>query len=146
MGNQIIVFDDRKSLTKEQKDLEDNILPGDEGVASITQPTELGESLRELNSDTIDKDSRLSDIDMRSRLHHTEISSILALDSLVAFGICPLKVLVFTRIKKRLAVSQDGKGREEIVQIVGGKQEREMRSGMGGFTDRVKGFFGGGSK
>ena len=109
----------------------------------IVEPTELGESLKELNDDTLDKHSRMSGIDMRSRLHYTEISSILGVDTLVMFRLLPVSCLSFTRQKKRLAVSLSGKGREDIVNIVGGKREHEERAGSGGFMDKMKGFVGG---
>lgn len=35
----------------------------------IIQPTEMGETLKEINSDEIDPESRMSSIDMKSRLH-----------------------------------------------------------------------------
>lgn len=111
-----------------------------EGIIPINNPTELGETLKELNKDEIDYESRMSGIDMRARLYPSEISSILALDALVAFGICPTRSLAFTRQKKRLSVSQMGLGRKEIVDIVGGKRELETRSSTG-FWDTIKGKF-----
>ena len=111
-----------------------------EGTVAIQQTTELGDSLKELNKDMIDIDSRTSDIDLRSRLHPFEVSSILALDALVAFGVCPTKCLAFTRQKKRLSVSLLGKGRREIVDIVAGKRELEKESG--GFFNKMFSGFG----
>lgn len=115
-----------------------------QGTQNITEPTELGEAIRELNRDDINKDTRMSSIDMKSRLHHLEISSILAYDTLVSMKFLPIESAPFTLIKKRLAVSQDGKGREEIVRIVAGKNENDIQKGSGGFGDRLKGFFGAG--
>lgn len=113
----------------------DNVIP-------INQSSELGDSLKELNKDDIDLHSRTSDIDLRSRLHPMEVSSILALDALVAFGVCPTKCLAFTRQKKRLSVSLMGKGRQEIVEIVGGKREQDRDTGGGGFMSKMLGGFG----
>lgn len=106
----------------------------------VIDKTELGEALDHLNNDQIDEqDSRMSNIDLRSRLHHTEIASVLALDSLVSLGVLPSRCLAFTRQKKRLAVSLEGKGRLDIIEIVRGKEEREVtRSGMG----KIKSLFG----
>ena len=118
----------------------------DDGVIGINQSSELGDSLKELNLDIVEQNTRMSGIDMRARLHPLEISSILALDTLVSLGICPHKCLSFTRQKKRLSVSEDGKGREEIVEIVGGKKEQDVRSGMGGMIDRFKSNIGMGGK
>lgn len=105
----------------------------------IKQPTELGDSLKELNNDQLQLDTNMSNIDMRTRLHFMEINSILALDTLVALKVLPLRLLNYTRQKKRLNVSQDGKGRSEIVEIVGGKREHDTKSGFG---SKLGGFFG----
>ena len=59
----------------------------DDGTTAIVQPTETGEALRELNDDTLDPLSRMSAIDMRSRLHWAEIGYILQMDALVALGV-----------------------------------------------------------
>lgn len=90
----------------------------------IVQPTETGEALNQLNLDDIG-DNKLTTIDMRGRLHHAEVSFILALDALVSLKIVPSTMLSFTRRKKRLSVSVDGKGRNEIVNIVAGREEKE---------------------
>lgn len=114
----------------------------DKGITPILQPTELGDSLKELNKDDIEVTTRMSGIDMRARLHPIEIASILALDALVSLGVCPTKCLAFTRQKKRLSVSLAGKGREEIVNIVAGKREQDAKAGFSGMGDRVKNFMG----
>lgn len=139
------------SMQLEPADLDKNGITGgiesiqqkiDTGIQPVMQPTELGETLKELNLDTLDTNIRMSGIDMRARLHHSEVTSILALDALVSLGVLPTKCLVFTRQKKRLSVSLEGKGREEIVNIVAGKRELEAKSGISGVGDRVKNFFG----
>jgi len=114
----------------------------DRGVTSINQATELGESLKELNQDEIQVDTRMSGIDLRARLHPIEIASVLALDSLVGLGVVHSKCLSFTRQKKRLSVSLDGKGREEIVDIVGRKREEDSKKGSMNFGERFKNFLG----
>ena len=98
----------------------------DNGVTEVKDSSELGDALNSLNNDDIEKTSRMSGIDMRSRLHYVELSSILAIDSLVSFRFLPMSCLAFTRQKKRLAVSLNGKGRDEIVSIVHGKREGDM--------------------
>lgn len=123
------------------KDPEQTLQGNIPSVSNITSPTELGESLKELNKDSIETNTRMSGIDMRARLHPFEISYVLALDSLVALGVLPTSCLAFTRQKKRLSVSLLGKGREEIVNIVAGKREQDAKMGMN-FGDRLKGFFG----
>lgn len=116
---------------------------GDDGVTNITQNSELEGSLKELNADSIDPQTRMSQIDMRSRLHAIEISSVLAIDSLVAFGVLPQKCLTLSTQKKRLNVSEEGKGRQEMVELVAGKTERDMKMGtMGRMQEGFKNFFG----
>lgn len=102
---------------------------------NIIQPTELGETLKELNKDSLEVHTRMSGIDMRARLNSYEIMTVLALDALVALGFLPTKCLAFTRQKKRLSVSLKGLGREDIVRIVGGKVEVDSKR---------SGWFGGG--
>jgi len=94
---------------------------------NIIQPTELGETLKELNKDALELNTRMSGIDMRARLNSYEIMTVLALDALVALGFLPTKCLAFTRQKKRLSVSLGGLGREDIVRIVGGKTEVDSK-------------------
>lgn len=113
------------------------------GQTEIVQSSELGDIMKELNTDFIDKHTRMSGIDLKARLHHAEISSVLALDALVALGVCPTSCLAFTRQKKRLSVSLQGQGRKEMVDITVGKREQDARAGMGGFGDSMKSFFGG---
>ena len=114
----------------------------DIGTTPINQSTELGDTLKELNKDVVDTENRMSGIDMRARLHPLEISSILALDALVALKVMPTSCLAFSRQKKRLSVSLEGKGRDDIVNIVAGKRELDAKAGMGGFMDKAKGFLG----
>jgi len=113
-----------------------------DGIQPIVQQTELGETLQELNLDSLEKMTRMSGIDMRSRLHPAELPHILALDALVGLQVLPTKCLAFTRQKKRLSVSIKGLGRKEIVDIVGGKKDQDAKSGMGGLGDRLKGSLG----
>ncbi len=114
----------------------------DQGITTIQQPTELGDTLKELNKDDIEATSRMSGIDMRARLAPFEVQSVLALDALVSLGILPTKCLAFTRQKKRLSVSLQGLGRKEIVDIVAGKREQDAKMGIGGMGDRFKNFMG----
>lgn len=118
-----------------------------DSVTNITQGTELEGSLKELNADMINPETRMSQIDMRTRLASFEISAVLAVDSLVALGVLPQKCLPLSTQKKRLNVSEGGKGREEMVQLVAGKREQDAKmGGMGGMMGGVKSFFGVGQK
>lgn len=143
-----IIINGKKSIPRNEEDNPRNLIQNNtDGTQNIIEKTEIGEALEQLNDDKIDvSDTRMSGIDMRSRLHHAEISSVLALDALVALGICPSMSLAFTRQKKRLSVSLGGQGRDDIVNVVSGKQERENSIGRG-IADKMKGMFGmGGQK
>lgn len=114
-----------------------------ENITNITQSTELEGSLKELNADSINAETRMSAIDMRTRLHPTEISSVLAIDSLVALGVLPQRCLPLSTQKKRLNVSEMGKGRQEMVELVAGKREQDVKMGaMNRMGEGIKGFFG----
>lgn len=113
-----------------------------QSTRNITENSELGDALKELNNDSIEQDTRMSGIDLRARLHFAEIPSILGMDALVQMKILPIVCLGFTRQKKRLSVSIQGQGREDIVRIVSGKKESDIAQASGGFMDRIKGFVG----
>ena len=112
----------------------------DPGITNISQPTELGESLKELNNDDVDEE-RASGIDLRSNLHPVEVPFILAVDSLVRIGVLPVSCLSVTRQKKRIAVSINALGRGNIVDMTSGKREHDMNASSGGLVSGFKNFF-----
>jgi hypothetical protein len=103
----------------------------------LEEKTELGEVMKNLDSDEIDASTGMSSIDFNSRLRPSEIRSVIIIDELVRLGLFP-KIVGITRQKKRLSVSLEGKGREEKVRIVAG--ERDFRGG-GTIGERLKSFF-----
>ena len=115
-----------------------------DNTTNITQPTELGEAMKDLDNDDLDPSTRMSGIDMRTRLQIFETNSLWAIDSLVAMKFLPSSCLTITRQRKRLLVSLEGKGREEKVKMVVGQREQAAKEGGMGMMDKVKGFFGGG--
>jgi hypothetical protein len=119
------------------RDVPNNIMSQD--TTDIKESTELGESLKELNDDSISPNTRMSGIDLRSVLHPLELSGILAIDTLVQFRFLPVSSLSFTRQKKRLSVSQNGKGRDDIVKIVSGKRDGDQQGKGMTFIERVTG-------
>lgn len=141
-----LVFDGKKIPStppnKQQKD--DFSQYDNNSITEVNESTELGESLRELNKDTIG-DNNQSAIDLRCRLRDFEISSILTLDALVGFRFLAPGCLSFTRQKKRLSVSEKGKGREEIRDMVCGKRDNDLKAseGIGG---KLKKMFTGSNK
>jgi len=109
-------------------------------IASTQQPTELGDTLKELNSDVIDMDSNMSGIDLRSNLREIEVASLLAFDTLIALEFYPLPTLRLSRQKKRLSVSLNARGRSDIVEIT--KGERTHQKEKITFTEKIKNFMG----
>lgn len=93
--------------------------------SNIVESSDLAEVLKQLNLDSIDAKTGMTDIDMRSRLGAVEIPAILTLDSLVSMRVLPAQCLQLTRQKKRLAVSLYGQGRREIVKIATAQVENE---------------------
>lgn len=121
----------RQGVPREEHDHE-TVRSGYDGSSGIVTPresTEMGDVLENLNLDKIEDNTRMSGIDLRARLHPIEISSVLAVDSLVALRILPIECLSFSRQKKRLSVSTDGKGRQEIVDIVRSRSGDDVSSG-----------------
>lgn len=116
-----------------------------DGTANVIEPTELGESLKQLNLDDIQPGTRMSGIDMRANLHPIELSAILSVDTLVSMRFLPVDSLILTRQKKRLSVSLHGKGRNDIVAVVAGKREQEA-NGANSFMGRVANVFNGGGQ
>jgi len=104
----------------------------DNGITDIIQLTELGESLKELNQDVIEQKSRMSSIDMRAILHPFQVHPIAAFDTLASFGMITKRSLSLSRKIMRLSVSQQGKGREQIVDTVVGKRDNDIKKSGGG--------------
>ncbi len=103
MKNKITV---EKTITRKR---EVAIVQANNGIINSQEISELQGSLQELNNDTVNQNTRMSGIDLRTRLHNTEIASITVLDTLVAFNFLPMSIVPFTLQKKRLAVSLKGK-------------------------------------
>jgi hypothetical protein len=116
-----------------------------QGIAHLQQSSELAESLDKLDSDVVDPDTKMSEIDFNANLNPIEKNGYGVLDFLVSASFLPEDVQFLTRRFKRLSVSVGGIGRQQKVQMVTG--EREHQRGLGGsLMDSVRGFFGGGDK
>jgi hypothetical protein len=102
----------------------------------IQESSDISQTIQELNDDSLT--DNFSAIDMKTRLLNIEISSIIAVDCLVGMGFLPKQAGFITRSKKRLAVSLNGRGREEIVNIAGGL--RDNKAGTS-FMDKFSGMF-----
>lgn len=117
------------------------------GQTDIIQPSDMGDAIREINKDDFDNDTRMSSIDMRTRLSSFGVTSVWAMDALVSMKCFPRSCLPVTRQFKRNMISMDGLGREDIVRMMVGNLEQKAKQGTMGFVDRVKNagqtFFGG---
>lgn len=109
------------------------------GIQEIHEASDVAETIRELNDDTL-SDDKFSSIDLKTRLAEIEIGAIIAVDSLVALDFLPTEVSFITRSKKRLNVSKNGQGRSEIVQVAQGINEQSQGKSM---IDRLGNMFGG---
>lgn len=105
-----------------------NDLPNGNGILGVSESSDLKDSFKELNDDSIDKDG-FTAIDMRTRLTHTQIPSLVGLDILSIGGVYPRAFGRIGRSVKRLSVSIKGHGRKEMVDIVKGVKEQEATAG-----------------
>jgi len=149
MDRDMIIILDGVSTKLKAPDLDGDGITG--GVEDITQavgpqiisqtnPSELGDTLKELNRDDLDPTTKMSGIDMRSIIHPLDISNIASFDSLIWLDFLPVKCLAVTRKMLRLSVSQNGKGREHMVDVATGK--RMFDAAGGGAMARIKNFMG----
>lgn len=109
-------------------ELEDRIESDD--IPQI-EKTEMGEIFENLDSDKLDKDTRMSNIDFNTRLSNHEINCCTVIDELTRLSIFP-EDTALTRTKKRLNISRDGLSRQEKVTIASAGIERKSGSGMMG--------------
>jgi len=112
------------------------------GEQEIKESTEMNDIMVNLMDDSIDPQSRMSGIDMRTNLGYNEISNILSVDTLVSYRFLPVLCLALTRQSKRLKVSLKRGGRDDMVQVSVGKQERDAQKGGMGLMQRLQSGFG----
>ncbi len=124
-----------------EEEAEDVYTDFDSGTEHIIQPTELGESMRSLDDDSVNPHNRMSKIDFNARIHHTEKPSVDVFDALISMGMLTKKCQYLSIVKKRNSVSEDGKGREEKVAMVVGKREQDAKAGEG-FGQKIARFVG----
>lgn len=97
------------------------------------------ELLKEFNKDEIDNNSKMSSIDLMTRLNEVEIANLLAIDSLVSMRFLPEDMLRFSRQKKRLNISLEGKGRSEVIEIFKTPQQENEELKKKSFLSRLMG-------
>lgn len=98
----------------------------DSGVVNIKDNTELGEALEHQNKDT-ENEQRLSSVDFISRIGGMQLPSLVAVDTIASMGVISRDARIVVKNIMRKAVSLEGKGREEFVQVVVGKKESDIR-------------------
>lgn len=125
-----IILDDNEFKIKDEA-----ASSGSSDEIDIKSETELGQSLKELNKDVIEH-KNMTSIELRSRLAYIETIGIVSYNFLIAVNFLPKQLLPLTQDKMRVNVSLEGKGREEIVDIVAGKRQQESPTG---FWSRVTG-------
>lgn len=126
-----------KLIREEEKKKDTISYDPNETIQNIQEASDMAQTIKELNSDVSDKDT-FSSIDMKSRLENIEISAIICVDSLVSLDFLPVETSFITRSKKRLSVSQQGKGRGEVVAISQGMSQ--MKNGSSAW-DRIGNLF-----
>lgn len=97
----------------------------DEGIMSIKETSELGEALSLQNQDT-ENDQRLSSVDFVSRIHSFQHAPLVAVDTIASMGVISSESRMVVKNIMRKAVSLEGKGRQEFVDVVTGKTERDI--------------------
>lgn len=113
------------------------ILEQESNLMTSTTPTELGDTIREMNKDEIDIKTRMSSVDMKANISEMDLLTISAFDSLVWLECMPIECLAVTRKMLRLSVSKDALGRQNAVDIATGQRnhQREMQ------TSKLASFF-----
>ena len=111
-------------------------------ITNINQPSDLTETIKELNKDDLNPAINMSEIDFKARLKYVEMPFLIAFDGLVAFNMLPAKCLLLTRKKSRLSVSLDGMGRKEIVEIAKGYTGEPEMERPKSFGEKFKGALG----
>jgi len=106
----------------------------------FSEQTELGQVFDNLDNDNLNPKSNMSNIDFNSRLSDWEITSCLVFDELQGLGILP-KTARITRQKKRLAVSKEGLGRREKVEIASASRSAELSGKSGGILSQIGSIF-----
>jgi len=109
------------------------------GETSVNVPSDIKETLVELNADVTEKGTNMSSIDFKARITPFEERAMLVIDGLVALNAMPLECLNITRQKKRLSVSRHGEGRKEMIKAIVGNNQADEKKGI---FQKIRGFMG----
>ena len=134
-----LTLEEAKAVTLTSSQKEDQIIKTRLALEQpIQQESDLTGVMKNLNEDKVDAGTKMSSIDMKTRLQPVELSSIIVHDVVIALNCLPEICLVTTRKKKRLAVSLMGEGRREMVDLVRGERDR---TSQGGIMGKIKSLF-----
>jgi hypothetical protein len=136
-------IDARKEMIVREMN-ERRLMEGPRPNTQVIRESENVEGIRELNKDEADPiNPRYTSIDMRANLNDFEINSIMTVEMLDVLEVIPHECTEVTRKKKRMSVSRDGKGREQIVDMFRANKEQEAQKS--GILKRAVNSFMGGS-
>lgn len=113
-----------------------------QNVETLEEVNNIKEVLINLDKDVVQEDN-LTTIDFNTRLSHSEISSIVALQLLHTLKVGGKPCSLITRSIKRHKVSLGGMGRTEKVQIIQGERNHEESGSTNNLFGKIKGFMGG---
>jgi len=139
-------IDDINPIENDDKDLQivnktTEIHPYQE-VEKLEEVNNVREVLINLDRDVVEDDN-LTSIDFNTRLHDTEVGSIVALQLLHSLKVGGSSCSLITRSIKRHKVSLGGQGRKEKVDIIKGDREHDENTSGGSLFGKIKGFMGG---
>lgn len=98
----------------------------DQGIARIKESSELGEALELQNLD-IENEHRLSSVDFISRINNFHLAPLVAVDTISSMGVISRNARIVVKNIMRKAVSLEGKGRAEFVELATGKREADLK-------------------
>jgi len=124
-------------VKKTTPNLEDSVQNLEELEKQMHEKSEMGEVLENLDSDSLDTDTKMSTVDFNTRLSDPEISACLVIDELTRLHIFPDETGI-TRQKKRLSVSLQGQGRQEKVAILSADRDFKANKSIG---EKIGGLF-----
>jgi len=115
------------NMTKMMKTLDDDVQREME-AEPYREASEMAEAMQNLDSDEEDPITRMSSVDMNTRVSDLEMRNIVIIDELRQLGIFPEEALI-TRQIKRLSISKNGQGRKEKVEmVVGDRGHKENKN------------------
>ncbi len=113
-------------------------------MTTSTNPTELGDTMREIDRDVLDPITKMTSIDSKSFITEDDRDNITAFNSLVTMRMITPKCLAITRQFLRVSKSIEGKNLQISRDIAIGQHTREAEKQ--GFMAKIKNNFMGKNK